>query len=495
MKLHFLRLLTLVATFTGAPLFAQFSITSGTGDYNNPAIWNPTGVPSGTGTYVLITGSNTVTFQTGDAYTVGAVGIGHSSANAGPGTLTMTGGTFTTSGGIGDGAFNIGESRGALFNQSGGTLNVSGALTLGYYYTSGSETMVWNFSGGTATVNGNVEIGRFQQGEVGAAHASINQTGGSNLTVNGNLMIGASDGDSSDHFNVGKKTFSHTLAGDAQLSVTGVIQGNTYGTRVFTFDGGTLSSSTQHNTGDGFISNLDHVYVETGGARINTSGGHLLIASNLEHAGAGTDGGLIKTGLNTLTLTGTNTYNGATIIAAGSLLVDGSLADTTVTVADGATLGGLGTIGGATTIAGGGRLAPGSSTGTLTFTNSLTLTAGAILDFQLGSKGDLIVVSGGTLTSNTGVILNLSDAGGFAAGNYTLFDFSTGSTDATNFDAAHFTFGSTPSGYTYLLAITGNTLQLTATASAIPEPSTYAALLGIGAIGFAAWRRQRQRQS
>jgi hypothetical protein len=60
-----------------------------------------------------------------------------------------------------------------------------------------------------------------------------------------------------------------------------------------------------------------------------------------------------------------------------------------------------------------------------------------------------------------------------------------------SFTATDFSLGTTISGYSYALATAGNMLQLTATASAIPEPSTYAAIFGaLSLVGAALWRRR-----
>jgi T5SS/PEP-CTERM-associated repeat protein/autotransporter-associated beta strand protein len=233
--------------------------------------------------------------------------------------------------------------------------------------------------------------------------------------------------------------------------------------------------------------------------------GTIEVASGLTTALSGTitgEGNLAKTGAGSLVLSGANTYTGATSVDAGSLFVNGSLANTTVTVANGATLGGSGSIGGSTTLQSGAQLAPGAfgATGALAFSNNLTLVGGAILDFQLGATSDLIRVSGGILTGSIGaggLTLNLSDAAGFdplTGGTFTLFNFS--GADLADFDASDFTFGTllsgtTLDGYSLNLDLNARTLSVSYSASAIPEPSTYAALAGALVLGLAFWRRRR----
>src|SRR5204863_7256705 len=76
-------------------------------------------------------------------------------------------------------------------------------------------------------------------------------------------------------------------------------------------------------------------------------------------------GGLTKDGAGVLTVSGTNSYLGLTTVRAGAMVVNGTLGKTTVSVDDGALLGGIGTIAGSVNVATGGMLAPGVPPGTL----------------------------------------------------------------------------------------------------------------------------------
>lgn len=201
-------------------------------------------------------------------------------------------------------------------------------------------------------------------------------------------------------------------------------------------------------------------------------------------------GGLVKQGTGNLVLTGNNTYSGSTLVQGGQLTVDGQLASA-VTVQAGATLGGSGTFHNLVTLNAGSFLAPGDSAGTITFADGLTLHDGVTLRFQLGTLSDRIVVNGGLLTGTEGMgnlILDLEAADGFAAGTYTLFDFTGAST--WSFDASDFVIGEKIEGYDYRLALAGTTLQLTATA--VPEPATYGLFGAALAVVVATLRRRRR---
>lgn len=172
-------------------------------------------------------------------------------------------------------------------------------------------------------------------------------------------------------------------------------------------------------------------------------------------------------------------------------------------IQSGAFLFGKGIVGGATTINAGGILGSGGmsgqisdTAGNLTFTNGLTLNDGAIFKFKLGTASDKISLIGGVLTGAAtpgSLTINLHAGTGFSAGTYTLFDFSSGGTTTSSFDVADFTLGTTISGYSYNLALNGGSSMLQLTASAVPEPSTYAAIVGALALSAAGWHRRRAR--
>ncbi|MDP3551085.1 MAG: autotransporter domain-containing protein [Novosphingobium sp.] len=104
-------------------------------------------------------------------------------------------------------------------------------------------------------------------------------------------------------------------------------------------------------------------------------------------------GSLIKSGSAALTL-GARSFTGPTTVLEGTLVVDGVLTQSTVTVKAGATLGGNGRVGGLI-VENGGRVAPGLSPGTLTVEGDFDLLAGAVYKAELSSAGhDLIEVNG-----------------------------------------------------------------------------------------------------
>lgn len=124
---------------------------------------------------------------------------------------------------------------------------------------------------------------------------------------------------------------------------------------------------------------------------------------------------LTKAGAGKLTLTGTNTYTGATLVGEGPLLVNGALPNSPVTVRGGVwldgRLGGTGVVGGPVTFEEGAGFSPGAglnSAGTLTVAANVTLTGRTLSDFDLsdtpGGANDRLIVTGNLTLQGTNTI-------------------------------------------------------------------------------------------
>jgi uncharacterized protein with beta-barrel porin domain len=111
------------------------------------------------------------------------------------------------------------------------------------------------------------------------------------------------------------------------------------------------------------------------------------------------------------TVTGNSTFAGATNVNGGILSVNGSLANSTVTVNAGGTLGGNGTVG--NTVINGGTLAPGNSIGLLTVQGNLVFTAASSYMVEVSpANADRTNVTG------TATLGGATVSASFAAGTY-----------------------------------------------------------------------------
>jgi fibronectin-binding autotransporter adhesin len=145
---------------------------------------------------------------------------------------------------------------------------------------------------------------------------------------------------------------------------------------------------------------------------------------------------LAKDGSGTWTLSGANTYRGATDVKGGTLLVNSATGTGLTTVYAGATLGGTGAVAGDLMVNPGGTVAPGASVGTLAVAGNATLN-GTLSAEVSGATIDLLNVTGG-LTLGAGSALHiqgaLSDATTFVLATFnpgTLAGTFADATDAT----------------------------------------------------------------
>jgi len=227
---------------------------------------------------------------------------------------------------------------------------------------------------------------------------------------------------------------------------------------------------------------------------------------------------LRKTGDGVLELTNANTYAGGTTIAAGTLLVNNTSGSGTgsgaVTINAGAALGGSGTIAGAVTLSGVHR--PGNSPGIQSFGSDLTYSSGASVEWELGANTidqgapgsetyDQILVSGILdFSGPVSLTLSFNPAGGtvdwtddFWADNQSWTIYTTGnpilngdqlSLVSENWaDGFGNLFDVVLGGGSFSLEVSGNDLLLNY--AAVPEPSTWALL--IGGAAFLLRRRGR----
>ena len=227
-----------------------------------------------------------------------------------------------------------------------------------------------------------------------------------------------------------------TVAGSLRLA--GTITNDTANARTFVIGGATGTGQVEGNISDGTL---------TGGT---------IALRKIENG--------------TWTLTGANTFTGATTLNAGTLRINapGSLHGSSTVTVNAATLGGDGTISGSVIVNASGRIAPGSTTGsagTLAIGGGLNVTAMTTgtgkLVFELGAPtaSDKVTVAG-TFTFGTGTLgiddFTFTSLSGLTAGTYKLI--TSGGISGT-LDSAKLT--GTLGGFNAALSLNGNDLELT----------------------------------
>src|ERR1035437_10072671 len=347
--------------------------------------------------------------------------------SGGNGTFNMTGGILNQRGtgnllvGTGFQAPSGGSTVGVL-NQSGGTIDCQGQFlcpenspSTGTYNMSNNAVLnvhnwiaigrnggtgVLNISGGAAITHdggGNFDVG-------GGGPGTVNQNGGAVTNASGQTWIGESSTAiwnlNSGVANLGTINIVQTGSGTGTLNVNGgllianeITTGNSLGFSTLNLNGGTVQASANNVN---FLHDVTLAFVQLGGVIFDSQGFNITVAESLLDDGSG--GGLTKNGVGALTLTGANTYTGATVVNAGTL------ATTTASTGGGAyTVNGVGF----------GLQVAGSLNSQLNASSVALASSVTTLNFDLNNFGNpasapLNVV--GALAVNSTVTVNIADA-------------------------------------------------------------------------------------
>jgi autotransporter-associated beta strand protein len=417
------------------------------------------------------------------------------------------------------------------------TATITGAGFTGFYD---------HATAGTATINttGNID---FQHNST-ASSATITTYG--RLSFTGNSSAGASTIVNYGNMTLrGDSPASATIANHNILALysTGGTPTITNDSQLFFLDDASAAGASITNTDPGWIALFSLSATGTsigalaGSGNVYLGGKNLTIgARNLDTVFSGViseAGALVKTGTGTLTLSGANTYTGGTTISFGTvktshssalgtgpvavsaagatLALNGTTFANSVALTNGGTLFGRGGVG-ELSASGGGTISPGNSPGLLT-AGATTFGPGGNYVWEIndaaspatsaGTRYDLLSITGTltiTATSGSPFAINLTSLlANNTAGNVINFNSSvnssytiaTASGGIVGFSSDRFYlntagFSNSLNGGIWSIGTLGNDLNLTYTTSAIPEPSTYAALFGASALALAAWRRR-----
>jgi autotransporter-associated beta strand protein len=408
--------------------------------------------------------AGTLAATTSSSLGTGAIAIGSS------GTLTWTGiGNTTISNALsGTGVFNVtpAASDDAIFGSItafSGTLNVNGsssdsrmvqlntALGTGVIvnvnsgalldlYVAGTFNGTFNLAG---PGNNSGQTFRMDAGSYISATSTVNLL--SNVTINAAVGLG---GTIAAPISDGANTYSISLTGVKGISFSGT---NTYkGTTTISMGNGlTINGSGSLGAGNYSANIVDTTTLFYSSSAAQTLSGVISGAGALTKASS----------TSVLTLTGANTYAGATAINQGEIQFNAANTGTGTITASGGTLAGSGTVAGAVTIANSAsskiRGGTGSgSTATLTLSSSLTFSgATSAVDVTTNGTSSTSQISVGGTTALGGCKINI--LGAIGTGTYSLIT-STGTMSGTLC-----VLGTNSSGHTVAFSQVGNILKMT----------------------------------
>ncbi len=234
--------------------------------------------------------------------------------DTGDGIYDLSAGTLATVAGPGGRGVILGANAGrsGFFNLSDtGTLSMTSGsvLQIGRSDAAGATgtTGIFTQTGVSSTaVVGDLRIGGASATNSANTTGTLNLSGGTFSAVTFTNLSGGNNSVS---------TINISGTADVTLPAFPTARG-TGATATITFDGGILKPTAASAT---YMGGLTNTFIKAGGAKFDTTNGSITITQSLLTDAVSTGGGLTKEGGNTLNLTGTNTYTGATTVSGGTL--------------------------------------------------------------------------------------------------------------------------------------------------------------------------------
>ncbi len=329
----------------------------------------------------------------------------------------------------------------------------------------------------------------------GTVVLSGNNTFTGHVTVNSGALRITNSGALGSTFSSKNIILTNATAGNPQLRLDGS-SGAVDVPAGFIFKIGNAAGAIFNEAGDNIL--RGNIVLTSGGnaeGRVSTIAGSLRLAGTITNdtaaartfviggaTGTGQVEGVISDGTltggtvalrkienGTWTLTGPNTFTGATTLNAGTLRINapGSLHSSSTVTVNAAILGGDGSIGGSVVVNASGRIAPGSTAGSagtlaigggLNVTNMTTGTGKLVFELGAPTASDKVTV-GGTFTFGSGTLgfddFTFTGLSGLTAGTYKLITATgiSGTLDSTKLTG-------TLGGFNAALTITGTDLEI-----------------------------------
>lgn len=311
---------------------------------------------------------------------------------------------FTISGGAilnNAGSLDTIETGGATINNSGsideinsvGSSNISNSGTIGTVNATSNAGVTSN-SGTIGTINNtatNGEVSNLANGQITNLNSSgnsaeINNSGqvdNASLSGSGSTFNNLAGGEVADQFSVAGS--GHIINNNSDINLLDV-SGTNQTLNMLAGSSAAAIFVTGPNVGENENLTINTSGVSFGDITGNNNAMVIIDTGqvNLDYTGviAG-ETTVIKAGQSRLTLGGTSTHTGNTIVFEGELKVNGSIAQSAVDVQDGATISGTGTVG-ALNISSGATLAAGNSIGNINAAN-LNLNAGSNTEIEFNN--------------------------------------------------------------------------------------------------------------